>query len=224
VQPNDQIAEVQFTSQSHTGKEVTSSWETVLAHQWSFVDYNVQAQFPHKLQVKVRRGEAVVELPAMTAVADPTWPVADHGLYFKEDTRIQKAEGIGEALEMGAHRTLRSIQTIYQNLYAMVFGRISVKMMAGPLTLARASYLLAGQDTWYLLLLMAMISINLAVVNFLPIPVLDGGHMMFLLYEAVRGKPAPESVQLALTYVGLGIVGCLMLFVIGLDIWRLFIA
>jgi regulator of sigma E protease len=97
-------------------------------------------------------------------------------------------------------------------------------MMAGPLTLARASYLLAGQDTWYLLLLMAMISINLAVVNFLPIPVLDGGHMMFLLYEAVRGKPAPESVQLALTYVGLGIVGCLMLFVIGLDIWRLFIA
>jgi regulator of sigma E protease len=114
------------------------------------------------------------------------------------------------------------IKTIYQNLYAMVFGRISVKMMAGPITLARTSYILAGEDVWHLLLLMAMISINLAVVNFLPIPVLDGGHMVFLGYEAVRGKPAPESVQSLLTYVGVGMVACLMLFVIGLDIWRLF--
>jgi regulator of sigma E protease len=71
---------------------------------------------------------------------------------------------------------------------------------------------------------MGLISINLAVVNFLPIPVLDGGHMMFLLYEWVRGKPAPASVQVALTYLGLAAVLGLMLFVIGLDIWRLFFA
>jgi regulator of sigma E protease len=222
VRPNDQVAEVRFTSRGHTGKEVTTGWEGVVAHQWAFVDYNVQAQFPHTLQVKVRRGEELIELPPIVAVEDRTWPVTERGLIFADETRVQKADGIGSALEMGAHRTLRSIKTIYQNLYAMIFGRISVKLMAGPLTLARASYLLAGEDVWYLLLLMAMISINLAVVNFLPIPVLDGGHMMFLLYEAVRGKPAPESIQVVLTYVGLGLVGCLMLFVIGLDVWRLF--
>jgi hypothetical protein len=52
---------------------------------------------------------------------------------------------------------------------------ISVKMMSGPITLARASYILAGEDSWKLFLLLGLISINLAVVNFLPIPVLDGG-------------------------------------------------
>jgi regulator of sigma E protease len=58
-------------------------------------------------------------------------------------------------------------------------------------------------------------------VNFLPIPVLDGGHMVFLIYEGVRGKPAPVLVQNVLTVIGLAAVLSLMLFTIGLDIWRL---
>jgi regulator of sigma E protease len=94
-------------------------------------------------------------------------------------------------------------------------------MMSGPISLARVSYILAGEDIWHLLIWMGLISINLAVVNFLPIPVLDGGHMVFLLYELVRGKPAPVGVQVALTYLGLATILGLMLFVIGLDIWRL---
>ena len=60
------------------------------------------------------------------------------------------------------------------------------------------------------------------MVNFLPIPVLDGGHMVFLGYELVRRKPAPERVQIILTYMGLAAVLALMLFAVGLDIWRIF--
>jgi len=66
-----------------------------------------------------------------------------------------------------------------------------------------------------------MLSANLAVLNFLPIPVLDGGHMLFLLYEGIRGKPADERLQLALTYAGLFFILALMIFVLGLDINRL---
>jgi regulator of sigma E protease len=67
-----------------------------------------------------------------------------------------------------------------------------------------------------------MISVNLAVVNFLPIPVLDGGHMVFLIYEGLRGKPASEQVRVAATYVGLLLIGSLMLFVIFMDVRRYF--
>ena len=69
--------------------------------------------------------------------------------------------------------------------------------------------------------MLAAISVNLAVVNFLPIPVLDGGHMVFLIYEKLRGKPASEGVRVGATYAGLLLIGCLMIFVLVLDIRRL---
>jgi regulator of sigma E protease len=66
-----------------------------------------------------------------------------------------------------------------------------------------------------------VICVNLAVINFLPIPVLDGGHMAFLVYEWIRGKPAPEAVRVAATYIGLAVIASLMIFVIYLDVKRL---
>ena len=59
------------------------------------------------------------------------------------------------------------------------------------------------------------------MVNFLPIPVLDGGHMVFLIYEKIRGKPASEGVRVATTYAGLALILSLMVFVLYQDIWRL---
>jgi regulator of sigma E protease len=58
------------------------------------------------------------------------------------------------------------------------------------------------------------------VVNFLPIPVLDGGHMMFLAFEGIRGKPLNERWMINLTVLGFAFVVGLMLFVIGLDVFR----
>jgi regulator of sigma E protease len=63
-----------------------------------------------------------------------------------------------------------------------------------------------------------MLSANLAVLNFLPIPLLDGGHMVFLIYEGIRRKPASERVVIAFTYAGLIFLLTLMLFVLGLDL------
>ena len=60
--------------------------------------------------------------------------------------------------------------------------------------------------------------VNLAVVNFLPIPLLDGGHMVFLIYEKIRGKPASEQVRNIAAYIGLGLLLALMVFVFVNDI------
>ena len=62
-----------------------------------------------------------------------------------------------------------------------------------------------------LLWFLGMLSTNLAVINFLPFPVLDGGHMVFLTYEKIRGKPAPAKLQFALQLIGLALI--LLLFV-----------
>ena len=78
----------------------------------------------------------------------------------------------------------------------------------------------ASQGMGRFLLFLTLLSANLAVINFLPIPVLDGGHMMFLAYEGVTGKPVNERIQFQLTLVGLALILMLMVFVIGLDIKR----
>src|SRR5437870_13169442 len=98
---------------------------------------------------------------------------------------------------------------------------ISVDNLGGPVTIARVAYKIAGMDFWEFVFFLGLISVNLAVLNFLPIPVLDGGHMVFLVYEKLRGKPASEGVRIGATYAGLLLLGCLMIFVLVLDVRRL---
>ena len=234
IQAGDVITQVRLKATTAAGKVSDGSWDEVERNptkdggkpklvRWAFVDYKLQIQAPHTFDLKVHRDGQEIEVLNVVAADDRGWPVPAGGWEFGKELRIQKAENVGEALQMGFHRTVRAIKSIYQGLYGMIIGRISVTTMSGPITLARASYILAGEDTWKLVLLIGLISVNLAVVNFLPIPVLDGGHMVFLIYELIRRKPAPESVQIILTWVGLAMVACLMLFTIGLDIWRLIV-
>jgi regulator of sigma E protease len=67
---------------------------------------------------------------------------------------------------------------------------------------------------------MALLSVNLAVLNILPIPVLDGGHLVFLLVEAVRGRPISLESRIRLTKVGMVLIFALMAFALGNDIVR----
>jgi regulator of sigma E protease len=114
------------------------------------------------------------------------------------------------------------INKTYQGLKSMITGRISFqKSVSGPITIAAAAQHFAGKDLVSFLLFLGLISVNLAVVNFLPIPVLDGGHMVFLIYEKVRGKPASERVREVLTYAGVALIISLMLVVSFLDVKRL---
>jgi RIP metalloprotease RseP len=70
--------------------------------------------------------------------------------------------------------------------------------------------------------LTAIISINLGLINLLPVPALDGGHLAFFIYEAIRGKPLPLAVQAVLMRGGITILMALMLFLIVFDVNRLF--
>jgi regulator of sigma E protease len=173
------------------------------------------------MDLKVKRGDGELEV-TVAGRENQAWPTEDRGLIFQQDFRTQKATDIVDALNLGGRRTVRFIKEVYMNLYAMIFGRVSAKTMSGPLTIANVSYRFAGEDFWQFLLFIGMISVNLAVVNFLPIPVLDGGHMVFLILEKILGRPVPEKVFAFAMYLGLAMILSLMIFVITLDIRRLF--
>ncbi len=89
--------------------------------------------------------------------------------------------------------------------------------LGGPISIAAVAGSEASEGISRLLMFLTFLSANLAVLNFLPIPVLDGGHMVFLAYEGVTGKPPNERVQVALTYLGLLLILTLMVWVLGLD-------
>jgi len=108
-------------------------------------------------------------------------------------------------------------------LKSLVKGDISFnKNTTGPFRIATTAYNVAGDSLPKFILFLAILSVNLAVINFLPIPVLDGGHMVFLLYEKFRGRPAPESVRVAATFAGVAVICSLMLYVIVLDVKNIF--
>jgi regulator of sigma E protease len=107
---------------------------------------------------------------------------------------------------------------VYRFLNKLTTGQVPVSALGGPVTIAQAAGYSAFEGMGKLLIFLTMLSANLAVINFLPIPVLDGGHMVFLLWEGIRGKPVGERFVGALTTVGLVFIVTLMLFVLSLDV------
>ncbi|MHC9084513.1 RIP metalloprotease RseP [Luteimonas sp. RIT-PG2_3] len=90
-------------------------------------------------------------------------------------------------------------------------GRIAIEnTIAGPITIARAANVYANQGVAWYLTILAMLSLSLAILNLLPIPLLDGGHLMYYLIELVKGSPLSERAMVAGQYVGLALLASLM--------------
>lgn len=104
----------------------------------------------------------------------------------------------------------------------MLIGKASVKNIGGPLSIAKYARKSADMGLVPFLKFLAVISISLGVLNLLPIPVLDGGHLMFLFIESIKGSPVSERIQLYFQQIGILLLILLMVFAIFLDIERLF--
>jgi regulator of sigma E protease len=181
----------------------------------------MQPQDAQKVTLRVERSHTLTEVP-LSFQPDPTWPLADRGVKFTVDTQTQVAANLGDAVGLGLQDTWATIVDVYWNLIGMFTTRLSWKNVGGPLTIGVMAYRYAGMGFWEFVFFMGAISVNLAVINFLPIPFLDGGHMAFLIYEKLRGRPAPESVQNAANLTGVLFLLALMAWVIGYDVWRFF--
>jgi regulator of sigma E protease len=142
----------------------------------------------------------------------------EHGLLLAETKGVRRADGIGQAVSFGAIETRDFILQFYLTLKRMVTRDVSPTNLMGPVGIFQAGTHFASKGGDWLLWFLAMISANLAVVNFLPIPVVDGGLFVFLVAEKIKGKPISERTQAVAQYVGLALLLSIFLFVTYQDI------
>ena len=171
------------------------------------------------LEVTVLRDGNQVKLTMPPAILSKT-TIPGRGFVFVQETGTMRADNLVEAMALGWRETKYSMLMVYRFLHKLVSGQVSPQLLGGPGTIAAVAGMSAKQGAASLLLFLTMLSANLAVVNFLPIPVLDGGHMVFLLLEAIFRRPVSEKIVIPLTWAGLLLILALMLFVIGLDVNR----
>ena len=129
--------------------------------------------------------------------------------------------GAGAAISRGFVYAHVIVWETMKFLKRTVFGEVSSRLLGGPVFIAREAGVRARMGLPWLLAFMAILSVNLAVLNVLPIPVLDGGHLIFLGIEAVRGTPLTMKARLVAQQVGLVVLLTLIVFVTYNDILRL---
>ena len=138
---------------------------------------------------------------------------------FESLQRVRVAATPGDAVSLGYRKTRSNLIKIYQTLTSLFGGRLSIRAFSGPVGIGKIAYKQADSGLASLFDFLGFLSINLAVINFLPIPVLDGGHMVFLLYEGVtRRKPNENVIKYAIT-LGLIMIASLFALVMYLDLF-----
>ena len=136
--------------------------------------------------------------------------------YSPEEVTVQYSGW--KAVEAGAGMAVESVRKMLDLFYLMISGRIKTSEVSGPVGIFKITSQVSGLSR--LLYLLALISINLGIINLFPLPVLDGGHLLFFLIEAVIRRPLSEKFMLIAQQTGLALIGILFLLVTYNDILR----
>ncbi|MCZ7584863.1 MAG: RIP metalloprotease RseP [Deltaproteobacteria bacterium] len=183
--------------------------------------------------VTVRRGGETVDLTVTPELIEETDVMGERikygriGLYpwisySAPEIRDEKHMNPLVAIQRGLELTGRWVVLTLQGFYYMVSGDVSVKSLGGPIMIADLAGKSAEGGAYSFMMFVAIISLNLAILNLLPIPVLDGGHLLLFAIEGVIRRPVPELGLKIATNVGLFLVGCLMVAAVYNDIARVF--
>ena len=125
------------------------------------------------------------------------------------------------AISLGFEQTGVILSNVFLTLKALVLGDVGVAQLSGPVGIVHAGTIAAERSVWYLLFFLALISVNLAFINAMPIPIADGGHMSYLLWERITGKAPSQQFQSMAALVGMGFFAGLFLLTFYNDIARL---
>jgi regulator of sigma E protease len=141
----------------------------------------------------------------------------DRGLSMSEFKATVTAGSVGEAFWLGVSKTVEYSLAVYITLKRFYDGTVSPRALGGPVLVVQSAYSFVSRGGGAYLLFLCIIGANLAVVNLLPMPPLDGGHVVFLIYEGIFRRPPSIIVQVILSWVGLFLILLLLLWVVALD-------
>jgi regulator of sigma E protease len=229
VQPGDRLDSVQFVKTQSNQEKVDAR---KLQKQplgdylsWFYIHQTGQASLPgFNLQLNFARDHSDQQIAVIPAWQDSaenfSW---ERGIMFAPLERLHQASGWGEAFQLGIRRTGQDMGRVGQTIGWIAGGKASVSDLGGPVMIIKVAKDEAAVDVTRLLLFLTMLSANLAIINFLPIPILDGGHFVFLTIELIRRKPVSERIQGSLSMIFLFALLGFMVFIISNDVFRLWI-
>jgi regulator of sigma E protease len=223
VEPNSRAARAGL---SPGDTVLTVNADTITS--WGRFTRVVRASAEETLSVAVRRGESVAVLavtPERRTGPDPrTGETVDYGYVGVSPVRpiVLERYGIGGAIARGAGQAFRDAGQVVFFVKGLFTGDVGFGEVGGPITIGRISGQAARRGVPELLAFMAILSVNLAVLNLLPIPILDGATLLYLLAEGVRRRPLSVRLRVALSQVGFVLLITLMALVIGREFLGLF--
>lgn len=170
------------------------------------------------IDLTIRRDGEIMELTnvpfPMETVDGITMPTMDFLVYGQEKTVLG-------TLKEAWHMTTGVVKQVWDSFFKLITGQYKVQQLSGPVGVSTAIGEAAAVGTENLLLMVAFITINIGVFNLIPLPALDGGRLLFLLIEAVRGKPIPPKYEGYVHAAGLFLLLGLMIFVTFNDVVKL---
>ncbi len=203
LQPGDRILAVNG-SKTHTGNEVVYE----IAHDgYEPIDLTI-----------VRDGQTMT-------LADVVFPtqISSGMVYGKTDFVVYaEAKNIGTVLKHTFFRSVSTVKMIWESLLDLVGGRVGMEAVSGPVGVTTAISDAARTGALQLLYLVCVLSMNLGVFNLLPLPALDGGRLIFILWEMVTGKPVNPKYEGMVHFIGIILLFGLMILITYKDIVNLF--
>ncbi|HEC54933.1 MAG TPA: sigma E protease regulator RseP [Gammaproteobacteria bacterium] len=194
---------------------------------WQQVVDLVRVRPDTKIVLKIEREGAQIDVPVTLAVRGEAKAAGGYlgagvkGVDWPPSMVREVSYGPLAAIGEGAKRTWTMSVLTLESLKKMLFGELSVKNLSGPITIAKVAGASAQSGVADFLNFLAYLSISLGVLNLLPIPVLDGGHLLFYLVEWARGRPLSDRVQGWGIQIGISLVVGVMLLALVNDLGRL---
>lgn len=158
-----------------------------------------------------------MDLPMPEGGFETRWLIGiTGGLYFTPET---ETPGASRAIGYGVDQTIYIVRSSLSGLYNMAIGAISSCNLSGPIGIAQTSGQAASQGAMSFIWFVAVLSTAVGLLNLFPIPILDGGHLVFHAYEAVTGRAPGERALNVLMALGLAVLGALMIFALTNDLF-----
>ncbi len=226
LEPNERISKIEILSDElidAKSREKSDRKELLLKENERNLGYALallQQLAKSKVNLTVMNADGVERVVEIEPTADSEWFLPNRGVIINLLTIEQSGDNLAASAQMAFTHTKNSALEIYLTLSSLITQKLSIKELHGPFGIAKVAYLVAEQGVSDFLMFLGFLSINLAVLNFLPIPLLDGGHMVFLIWEGLTGRKPNANVQNVAQLIGLLFVVSLMLLVIYLDIFQ----